>query len=108
MRAYYSSDSFTYLVLLILRNEVVHVRLRLCELHLVHALARVPVEEGLAPEHGRELLRDALEDLLDGRRVADEGGGHGEPARGHVAHGSLHTVRNPLDKAAKGEIDRVV
>ena len=35
------------------------------ELHLVHALACVPVEEGLATEHGSELLRYPLEQLLD-------------------------------------------
>ncbi|KFQ51479.1 hypothetical protein N333_08862, partial [Nestor notabilis] len=52
--------------------QVVHVALGLGELHLVHALARVPVEEGFAAEHGRELLRDPLEELLDGRAVADE------------------------------------
>ena len=34
------------------------------ELHLVHALASVPVKEGLAAEHGGELLRDPLEQLL--------------------------------------------
>lgn len=44
------------LVLLVLRYQVVHVGLGLCELHLVHAFARVPVQEGLPPEHGRELL----------------------------------------------------
>merc|ERR1719274_331263 len=55
------------LVLLVLGHQVVHVRLGLRELHLVHALARVPVEEGLAAEHGRELLGDALPRLLDGR-----------------------------------------
>merc|ERR1719152_967128 len=35
------------LVLLVLGHEVVHVGLGLGELHLVHALAGVPVEEGL-------------------------------------------------------------
>merc|ERR1711918_98275 len=54
------------LVLLVLGDEVVHVRLGLGELHLVHALAGVPVEERLAAEHGRELLSDALPGLLDG------------------------------------------
>merc|ERR1719424_2688101 len=44
------------LVLLVLGDEVVHVGLGLGELHLVHALAGVPVEEGLAAEHGGELL----------------------------------------------------
>ena len=34
------------------------------ELHLIHALASVPVEERLASEHGSELLRDSLEQLL--------------------------------------------
>merc|ERR550519_1499781 len=52
------------LVLLVLGNQVVHVGLRLGELHLVHALAGVPVEERLPPEHRRELLGDALEELL--------------------------------------------
>ena len=67
------------LVLLVLGHEVVHVGLSLGELHLVHALAGVPVEEGLAPgggrlrtggrrdglpEHHRELLTDPLEQLL--------------------------------------------
>ena len=36
------------------------------------------------------LLRDALEQLLDGRAVADEGGGHLQAAGRDVAHGRLH------------------
>merc|ERR1719465_356002 len=38
------------LVLLVLRDKVVHVALRFSELHLVHSLTRVPVQEGLAAE----------------------------------------------------------
>ena len=64
------------LVLLVLRHQIIHVGLSLCELHLVHALAGVPVKESLAPEHGCELLRDTLKELLDGGAVAHEGGGH--------------------------------
>ena len=60
------------LVLLVLGHQVVHVGLSLGELHLVHALASVPVEESLSPEHGRELLGDSLEDLLDGGGVSFE------------------------------------
>lgn len=48
------------LVLLILGHQVAHVGLRLCELHFVHAFPCVPVKEGLASEHGRELFRYAL------------------------------------------------
>ena len=44
----------------------------LCELHLVHALASVPVEEGLAAEHGGELFGDSLEQLLSIRIFSKE------------------------------------
>ena len=36
----------------------------------------LPVEEGLAAEHGRELFGNALPDVLDGGGVADKGGRH--------------------------------
>merc|ERR1712086_185608 len=58
------------LILLVFRDEVVHVGLCLSELHLVHALASVPVKEGLAAEHAGELLGYALEHFLDGGGVA--------------------------------------
>jgi len=38
----------------------------------LRTFAGVPVQESLAAEHGTELLRDALEQLLDRRVVADE------------------------------------
>ena len=40
------------LVLLVFRDQVVHVGLGLGELHLIHALTGVPMQEGLTPEHG--------------------------------------------------------
>merc|ERR1711988_306466 len=80
------------LVLLVLRNKVVHVGLSLGELHLVHTLAGIPVKEGLAAEHGGELLRHALEELLDGGRVANNGGSHLEALGGDVGHGRLDVV----------------
>merc|ERR1719370_2261135 len=84
------------LVLLVFRDQIVHVALSLCELHLVHALASVPVEEGLATEHGGELLGDPLEQLLDGSGVADEGGGHLETSGRDVADGGLDVVGDPF------------
>merc|ERR1719443_543781 len=86
------------LVLLVLGHEVVHVGLGLSELHLVHALAGVPMEESLPPEHSSELLRDPLEQLLDGGGVTDEGGGHLETSGGNVTHGGLDIVGDPLDE----------
>merc|ERR1712066_897237 len=84
------------LVLLVFRDQIVHVALSLCELHLVHAFSSVPVEEGLAAEHGGELLRDSLEQLLDGGRVADEGGGHLETSGRDVADGGLDVIGDPF------------
>merc|ERR1719320_643897 len=54
------------LILLVLADEVVYVALCLGELHLVHSLSGVPVEEGFPAEHGGELLGDALEHILNG------------------------------------------
>lgn len=83
---------------MIFRHQVVHVGLGLCEFHLVHTLACVPMKEGLTPEHRGELLGDTAEDLLDGGRVADECGGHAETAGRDVTHCYLHIVRDPLDE----------
>jgi len=60
------------LVLLILRYKIIHVGLCLGKLHLIHALASVPVQESLATEHRAELVTNALEQFLDGGGVADK------------------------------------
>ena len=46
------------LVLLILSNKILHVRFGLSKLHLVHTLLRVPVQEGLALEHGSGVAKE--------------------------------------------------
>jgi hypothetical protein len=86
------------LVLLVLSYQILHVRLGLGELHLVHTLLGVPMQERLALEHGRELLADTLEQLLDGSGVADEGNSHLETAGRNVALRGEYVVRDPLDK----------
>ncbi|KFO77856.1 hypothetical protein N303_10591, partial [Cuculus canorus] len=78
--------------------QVIHVALGFGELHLVHPLARVPVEEGFAAEHGRELLRDAFEELLDGCAVANEGGRHLQAPGRDVTDSHLDIVWDPLHK----------
>ena len=52
----------------------------------------------LSPEHGSELLRDPLEQLLDGGGVADEGGGHLQASGRDVTHSGLHVVGDPLNE----------
>merc|ERR1711907_523517 len=89
------------LVLLVLGHKVVHVGLSLGELHLVHTLTSVPVEEGLTTEHTSELLRHALPELLDCSGVAKEHGCHLETLWWDVTHGRLNVVGDPLDKVAR-------
>merc|ERR1719502_399225 len=86
------------LVLLVLGHEIVHVGLSLSELHLVHALTGVPVEECLAAEHGGELLGHTLHELLDGGGVANDAGGHLETLRRDVTDRGLDVVGDPLDE----------
>mmetsp|Transcript_12794 Transcript_12794/g.38577 ORF Transcript_12794/g.38577 Transcript_12794/m.38577 type:complete len:221 (-) Transcript_12794:685-1347(-) len=54
------------------------------------------MEERLATEHGSELLADALEHLLDGGGVANEGSAHLQALGGDVAHRGLDVVGDPL------------
>ena len=56
------------------------------------------MQEGLAAEHGGELLADALEELLDGRAVANEGGSHLQTTGRNIADSSLDVVGDPLDE----------
>merc|ERR1711964_857157 len=72
------------LLLLVLRDQV------------VHALSGLPVEEGLPPEHGSELLCNPLEHLLDGSGVAHEGHTHLQSLGWDIADGGLYVVGNPL------------
>ena len=86
------------LVLLVLRNEIVHVGLSLSELHLVHTLTGVPMKEGLSAEHAGELLANSLEHLLDGGRVTEEGHGHLKSLGRDITDGRLDVVGNPLNE----------
>lgn len=86
------------LVLLVLRHKVVHVALSLSELHLIHTLTSVPMQESLAAEHGSELVTDTLEELLDRGRVTDKGRGHLEVAGRNRAESGLDVVGDPLDE----------
>jgi len=89
------------LILLILRNEIVHVGLSLGELHLVHTLSSVPMEEGLSSEHAGELLSDSLEHFLDGGGVTDESNCHLESLGGDVADSGLDVVGDPFDEVRR-------
>merc|ERR1740123_1482089 len=90
-----SMPSRRVLVLLVLGDEIVHVTLCLSELHLIHALPRVPMQEGLAAEHGREELGYPLEHLLDGGGIPGKSHCHLQSFRRDVADTCLDVVWNP-------------
>ncbi|KFO93387.1 hypothetical protein N320_04058, partial [Buceros rhinoceros silvestris] len=79
-------------------NQIIHVAFCFCEFHFIHPFSREPVKEGLPPEHGRKLLRDPFEELLNRSTVANERGSHLEATGRYVAHGHLDVVWDPLHK----------
>ncbi len=56
------------------------------------------MQESFAPEHGSELLRDSLEELLDGSGVSNEGGSHLETTGWDVTDSGLDVVGDPLNE----------
>merc|ERR1719199_366490 len=86
------------LILLILGDEIVHVGLGFGELHLVHALSSVPMEENLSSEHSSELLTNSLEHLLDSGGVTEEGNGHLESLWWDIANSGFDVVWDPFDE----------
>merc|ERR1712055_734540 len=97
-KAFLLNISGGLLVLLIFRDQIVHVGFSFSELHFVHAFSSVPMEESLSPEHGSELFGDTFEDLLDGGGITHESGGHLETTRRDVTHGGFHIVGNPFNE----------
>ena len=59
------------------------------------------MKESLATEHSGELFADALEELLNGGGVADEGGAHLQSARRDVADGGLDVVGDPFNEVRR-------
>ena len=56
------------------------------------------MQERLSPEHSAELITDTLEKLLNGRRVANECGGHLQSTGRDGAKRSLDVVGDPFDE----------
>merc|ERR1711964_300656 len=100
-----SSDGGILLVL-VLGDEIDDVLVGLLELHLVHALALVPVEERLSLVESRELRRKALEHGLERGGVGHEGGADARVDRADVDDAGLDVVGDPLNELlALGALD---
>jgi len=89
------------LILLIFRDEIVHVGFGLGELHLVHTFSGVPMEESLSSEHGGELFSDSLEHFLDSGGVTEEGNSHLESLWWDIANSGFDVVWDPFDEVRR-------
>merc|ERR1711865_1238279 len=86
------------LILLIFRDEIVHVGLGFGELHLIHTFSSVPMEESLSSEHSSELFSNSLEHLLDGSGVSEESNGHLKTLWWDIANSGFDVVWDPLNE----------
>merc|ERR1711865_1217363 len=86
------------LILLIFRDEIVHVGLSLGELHLIHTFSSVPMEESLSSEHSSELFTNSLEHLLDGSGVSEESNSHLKTLWWDIANSGFNVVWDPLNE----------
>jgi hypothetical protein len=59
------------------------------------------MQESLPLEHGRELIADTFEKLLDRSRVAQKRDGHLQPSGRNITLCSEHIVGNPLDEVRR-------
>ena len=84
------------LILLVLRNKVIHVALGLGKLLLVQALTSVPVKERFTSEHGSEELCGTLELVLNGRGSTQESNCTFESLRRDIKDGGPVVLGNPL------------
>ena len=58
----------------------------------------VPVKESFSPEHGSELFRNSLEQLLDGGGISNESGSHLETTWRNITNSNLDVVWDPFHK----------
>merc|ERR1712072_19682 len=89
-----SSDGGILLVL-VFGDKIDNVLVGFLELHLVHALSLVPVEEGLSLVQGAELRGESLEHGLEGGGVGDESGAERGVDRWDNNDGGLDVVWDP-------------
>lgn len=59
------------------------------------------MQESLPPEHGRELVANSLEELLDAGRISDEGNRHLETTGRDITVSRLDVVGDPLDEVGR-------
>merc|ERR550525_1850709 len=83
------------LFILIFGDEIADILVSFLELHLIHALSLVPVQERLPLVHLRELRTDPLEHALDGSGIGHESCRHGGSLWRHVDNGRLDVIGDP-------------
>jgi len=86
------------LILLILGNEIVHVRFSFSELHLVHTFSSVPMEESLSSEHSGELFSNSLEHFLNSCGVTKECNCHLESLWWDITNCRFNIIWDPFNE----------
>jgi hypothetical protein len=86
------------LILLIFRDQIVHVGFGFSEFHFVHTFTSVPVEESFSSEHSSELFSDSLEHFLDSGGVTQESDSHFQTFRGNITNGGFDVIGDPFDE----------
>ena len=59
------------------------------------------MKKSFSPEHGSELFRNSLEQLLDGSGISNESGSHLETSWRDVTNSNLDVVWNPFHKVGR-------
>ena len=86
------------LILLILRNKIIHIWFSFGELHFIHALTCVPMKEGFSPEKSRKLHSNHLKTILNCRRVPQNCGGKLESLRWYITDRRFYIIWNPFNE----------
>merc|ERR1719152_1090524 len=90
--------SGSLLILLVLRDQIVHVGFGFSEFHLVHTFSSVPMQESLSSKHSSELFSNTFEHLLDGSGVTDESDGHLQTLWWDITDGGFDIVWDPFNE----------
>ena len=86
------------MILLIFRDQIVHVGFGFSEFHFVHTFTSVPVEESFSSEHSSELFSNSLEHFLDSSGVTQESDSHFQTFGWDITNGGFDVVGDPFNE----------
>ena len=88
----------SFLILLVFRNQIIHIGLSFGELHFVHTFAGVPMQKCFSSKHSSKLFRNSFEHFLNGSRISNKSRSHFKTIRWNITNRCFDVVRNPFNK----------